>query len=203
MLEFFHMHSAVVTQPSFNSRRFSGINPYALGFAMMRDIQRICEEPEEEDEEWFPDIAGCGNSYDVLKMAWADYRDESFILQFLSPRVMRDFRMFSIEDQAEQPVMEVKAIHNNRGYRQIRKELARQYDVAYQDPDIQVIDADLSGNRRLILSHKVRDGILMDKTECDRTLQYLAQLWGYRVRLLEVDSQTGKTLKTHDALPMP
>ena len=116
---------------------------------------------------------------------------------------MREFRMFSIEDQAEQSVLEVKAIHNNRGYRQVRKELARQYDVAHQDPDIQVIDADLSGNRRLILSHKVRDGILMDKTECDRTLQYLAQLWGYRVRLLEVDSLTGKTLKTHDALPMP
>ena len=29
----------------FDDPRYSGINPYALGFAMMRDIKRICAEP--------------------------------------------------------------------------------------------------------------------------------------------------------------
>ena len=58
MLEFLHSHSSVVFQPDFDDPRFSGINPYALGFAMMSDIQRICEEPTEEDRAWFPDIAG-------------------------------------------------------------------------------------------------------------------------------------------------
>ena len=58
MLEFLHSHSSVVFQPDFDDPRFSGLNPYALGFAMMSDIRRICEEPTEEDREWFPDIAG-------------------------------------------------------------------------------------------------------------------------------------------------
>ena len=40
MLEFMHSHSSVVFQPRFEDKFFSGFNPYALGFAMMRDIQR-------------------------------------------------------------------------------------------------------------------------------------------------------------------
>ena len=58
MLEFLHSHSSVVFQPAFNDRRFSGINPYALGFAMMNDIRRIATEPTAEDREWFPEFAG-------------------------------------------------------------------------------------------------------------------------------------------------
>ncbi|PSQ90483.1 MAG: hypothetical protein BRD57_06560 [Proteobacteria bacterium SW_6_67_9] len=37
MLEFLHLHSSVVAQPGFDHPAFSGINPYALGFAMCRD----------------------------------------------------------------------------------------------------------------------------------------------------------------------
>ena len=58
MLEFLHSHSSVVFQPEFNDRRFNGLNPYALGFAMMNDIRRICHEPTAEDRDWFPDFAG-------------------------------------------------------------------------------------------------------------------------------------------------
>lgn len=58
MLEFLHSHPNVVFQPPYNSPWYSGINPYALGFAMFRDIKRICQNPTEEDKYWFPDIAG-------------------------------------------------------------------------------------------------------------------------------------------------
>ena len=51
MLEFLHSHSSVIFQPSFNDRRFGGFNPYALGFAMMSDIKRICTEPTDEDRD--------------------------------------------------------------------------------------------------------------------------------------------------------
>jgi len=40
------------------SARFRGINPYALGFAIYRDIRRICEQPTDEDRQWFPQLAG-------------------------------------------------------------------------------------------------------------------------------------------------
>lgn len=57
MLEFLHSHTNVVFQPPYNSPWYSGINPYALGFAMFQDIKRICQSPTEEDKYWFPDIA--------------------------------------------------------------------------------------------------------------------------------------------------
>ena len=58
MLEFLHMHAAVIAQPDFDHRRFSGLNPYALGFAMMQDIKRICEDPEPEDLTVVPRVGG-------------------------------------------------------------------------------------------------------------------------------------------------
>jgi spore cortex formation protein SpoVR/YcgB (stage V sporulation) len=203
MLEMLHLHSSVVMQPPFNDRRFSGINPYALGFTMMRDIQRICTSPTAEDKDWFPDIAGNGDPMGTLKQAWADYRDESFILQFLSPAVIRDFKLFALHDEADEPEVEVTAIHDEVGYRNIRRALARHYDAGEQDPDIRVTDADLSGTRRLTLTHYVRHGRLLGKQDCDRTLQHLAQLWGHRVKLLEVDVGSNRTLRELEALPLP
>ncbi|MGB0086419.1 MAG: SpoVR family protein [Rhodomicrobiaceae bacterium] len=203
LLEALHLHSAVVMQPGFDDKRFNGINPYALGFAMMRDIQRICENPTDEDMDWFPDFAGNGDAMGTLKAAWADYRDESFILQFLSPAVIRDFRLFALHDESDEPEVEVTAIHNDAGYRDVRRTLARFYDASVQDPDIRITDADLSGTRRLTLTHYVRDGRLLTKQDCDRTLQHLAQLWGHRVKLLEVDGTSGKSLRELEALPLP
>ena len=58
IIEFLTSHTSVVAQPAFDSPYYSGINPYALGFAMMQDIRRICENPTDEDREWFPEIAG-------------------------------------------------------------------------------------------------------------------------------------------------
>ena len=46
MVEFLRSHTNVVFQPAFDDPRYSGINPYALGFAMMRDIERICTSPQ-------------------------------------------------------------------------------------------------------------------------------------------------------------
>ena len=203
MLEFAHMHAAVVFQPGFSDRNYSGLNPYALGYAMMRDIKRICLDPTEEDKAWFPDFAGSKDYMTVLRQAWADFRDESFILQYLSPQVMRDFRLFHLKDKGDSPAIRVEAIHDDSGYKQVRRTLARQYDVSAQDPDIQVTDADLSGSRRLVLTHFARDGILLDKDECDRTLMHVARLWGYRVRLVEVDAGTNKKLREHETLPLP
>jgi stage V sporulation protein R len=203
MLEFMHSHSSVVFQPRFEDRFYSGINPYALGFAMMRDIQRMCLTPTDEDRAWFPEFAGNGDAMGTLKEAWANFRDDSFIQQYLSPKVIRDFRLFSIHDSSDSPFVEVKSIHDEVGYRRVRKGLAEQYDSAARDPDIQVVSADIAGGRRLTLQHRVRKGTLLDKEQCDRTLQHVAHLWGYRVKMVEVDYDTGKTLKEHEALPLP
>ena len=200
-LEFLQSHTNVVFQPSFDDQRFSGFNPYALGFAMMQDIERIVSDPGDEDREWFPDIAGLGDVMAVLREIWANYRDESFIGQFLSPRLMRHMRMFHLHDDPDESAgIKVEAIHDERGYRRIRRQLARQYDVGWTDPNIEVVDVDLAGDRRLLLRHTVVNGALLEEADAKRVLQHLADLWSYDVLLREVDA--GDTvLKEHVASP--
>ena len=194
-LEFLQSHTNVVFQPEFDDPRFSGFNPYALGFAIMQDIERIVTRPEDEDREWFPDIAGSGDVMGVLRNVWANYRDESFIGQFLSPRLMRQFRMFHLHDDPEERAgIRVDAIHNERGYRRVRRQLARQYDVGFTDANIEVVDVDLAGDRRLMLRHHVVNGSQLNETDAKRVLQHLADLWSYDVVLTEVDT-TDKVLR--------
>ncbi|RAU20563.1 SpoVR family protein [Paramagnetospirillum kuznetsovii] len=198
MLEILHSHTSVVFQPDFDDRRYSGLNPYALGFNMMNDIKRMCIEPTEEDRQWFPDFAGNNDPYGTLRQAWADYRDESFLLQYLSPALIRKMKLFKIHDVAENPEMEVAAIHNERGYREVRKALARSYDIAHLEPDIQIVDVDLAGDRRLIVHHFAESGMLLDGSEAVRVLRHIANLWGYEVRLMEIDPATEQVVKVYD-----
>ncbi|WP_315837159.1 SpoVR family protein [Bradyrhizobium prioriisuperbiae] len=200
-LEFLQSHTNVVFQPGFDDQRFSGFNPYALGFAMMQDIERIVTKPDDEDHEWFPDIAGNGDVMGVLRDVWANYRDESFISQFLSPRLMRHMRMFHLHDNpADSEGIRVQAIHDERGYRRVRRELARQYDVGLIEPNIEVVDVDLAGDRRLLLRHQVVNGSLLNEADAKRVLQHLADLWSYDVLLKEVDA-TDTVLKEHAVSP--
>ena len=200
-LEFLQSHTDVVAQRAFDDPRFSGFNPYALGFAMTRDIERIVTEPEDEDRQWFPEIVGAKDAMAVLRDIWANYRDESFINQFLSPRLMRNMRMFQVhDDPAETEGVRVAAIQNERGYRRIRRELAKSHDVGWISPNIEVVDVDLVGDRRLILHHSVVNGCLLAESDAKRVLQHLADLWGYDVLLRET-APSDMVLKEHACSP--
>ena len=183
IMEFLHSHSSVVFQPDFDDPRYSGINPYALGFAMMEDIKRICKAPNEEDLELFPDIAGSKDWRGALKYAWANFRDESFILQYLSPTVMRDFRFFSIADDASENFVEVGAIHNMTGFRRVRERLAGMYDLGMHDPNIQVTAADLEGDRVLHLKHEAHHGRTLSPKTKEAVVGHIRALWGHDVKL--------------------
>ncbi len=192
MLEIFHTHSNVVFQPDFDDRRYQGLNPYALGFAMMEDIKRICIEPTDEDREWFPEIAGSGDWRATLKEAWANYRDESFIQQYLSPNLMRKFRLFVLTDDSTDTHFAVDSIHDEQGFKSVRRALARSYDIGVIDPDIQVVDVDLKGDRRLHLQHSMRDGIPLEQRQRDEVLLHVRRLWGYDVVLSGIDRESGR-----------
>ena len=181
MLEFLQMHSAVVAQPDFDSQYYSGINVYTLGFAMMRDIRRICENPTEEDKKIFPDIAG-SDWLETLKFAMANFKDESFIQQFLSPKVIRDLRLFNILDDEHQTELEISAIHDEWGYKDIRDLLAKQYNLSYCEPNIQVQHVDLKGDRSLTLRHIQQDEIGLHE-DAKEVLKHLHRLWQFDVHL--------------------
>jgi spore cortex formation protein SpoVR/YcgB (stage V sporulation) len=185
ILEFLHSHSSVIFQPGFDDPRYSGINPYALGFAMMQDIVRVVTEPEEEDREWFPDVAGSGDWRGALKDAWANFRDESFILQHLSPKVMRDFRMFALGDDGKKPYYQVAAIHDERGYRETREALAQMYDIGLHEPNLMVTGADLDGDRTLTIEHRGLNGRKLDPKARIAATKHLERLWGFDVEIVE------------------
>ena len=187
MLEFLASHTSVVFQPDFDDQRYSGVNPYALGYEMMCDIERIATSPTDEDREWMPEIAGCGDPMGVLKNAWANFRDESFISQYLSPHLMRKFRLFSLADRAAESKYRVAAIHDERGYRDLRRILSRQYDPGLREPYIQVTGADLEGDRRLVLTHQLNNGVPLAEQDALAVLNYVNSLWGYDVELRGLD----------------
>ena len=194
MLEFNHMHANVLTQPDFDDPRYNGINPYALGFAMMTDIKRICQAPTDEDREWFPDFAGNDDWRGTLRHAWANFRDESFIQQFLSPHLMRKMRMFALCDDEKDGHYTVTDIHDERGYRMIRDRLAKCYDLGIVEPNIQVVDVDLLGDRRLRLQHNMHARIPLAQKSCEAVLAHVRRLWGYDVSIVGIDPETEKAL---------
>ncbi|VCU70270.1 SpoVR family protein [Pigmentiphaga humi] len=188
MIEFLQSHTNVVAQRGFDQRGYGGINPYALGFAMMQDIRRICEHPTPEDREWFPDIAG-SDWLKTLDFAMRNFKDESFIAQFLSPRLIREFRFFAIADHEDNPKIEVEAIHDDEGYRRVRRLLADQHNRDMMVPDIQVVRYNRDSDRSLVLRHVTTRGRPLQSEDADQVMKHLARLWGFKVRLEEVDAQ--------------
>ncbi|WP_027960196.1 SpoVR family protein [Halomonas halodenitrificans] len=187
MLEFLQSHTAVVQQPAFDSPLYNGINPYALGFAMFSDLRRICESPTDEDRRWFPDTAG-SDWRETLEFAMQNFKDESFIQQFLSPRVIRDLKLFMVVDDDQDEMLEVGAIHDERGYQRIREALAAHYALAVREPNIQVYAADIRGDRSLTLHH-VQDERRPLARSVYPVMRHLHQLWGFPVRLESVQGE--------------
>ncbi len=195
MMEFLQAHTNVVYQPPFDSQYYSGINPYALGFAMMSDIRRICEQPDEEDRRWFPEIAG-SDWRQTLDFAMRNFKDESFIAQYLSPRLIRELRLFAVLDDDRKRKLEVTAIHDDSGYRAIRQALADQYNLGSNEPNIQVYEVNIRGDRSLTLHHNQYHRRPLHKT-ADEVMKHMARLWGFTVRLESID-QEGRVQRSYE-----
>jgi len=186
MIEWLKSHTNVIYQPRVGDRGYSGLNPYALGFAMYTDLKRICDAPTAEDREWFPDIAG-KPWLPTLDHAMRNFKDESFVGQFLSPKLMRELRLFTITDDENDEELEVSAIHDDAGYRRVREALSRQYDLGSREPNIQVWNVNVRGDRALTLRHTQHNSRPLDDS-AKEVLRHVARLWGFPVQLESVDA---------------
>jgi stage V sporulation protein R len=186
MIEWLKSHTNVVYQPPVGHRAYSGINPYALGFAMYTDIKRICEKPTDEDRQWFPEMAG-SDWLETFDQAMRNFKDESFIGQYLSPHLMREMRLFAINDDEREKELEVSAIHDETGYRRLREALSRQYDLGSREPNIQVWSVNLRGDRSLTLRHTQHNARPLHDSG-QEVLKHVARLWGFGVHLESVDA---------------
>ena len=185
MMEFLQSHTNVVYQPPYFSSAYNGVNPYALGFAMFQDLRRICEYPTEEDRRWFPELAG-SDWVQSLDFAMRNFKDESFIAQYLSPKLIRDLKLFAVLDDDHEEKLEIAAIHDDAGYRAVRQLLAEQYDLGNREPNIQVYDVNIYGDRSLTLRHYMHNRRPLGETTPEM-LRHIARLWGYTVRVESVD----------------
>lgn len=198
---FLESHTGVVYQPNYSDRWYNGFNPYALGFNILRDVKRICDgghtvikngqhvwEPiTDEDREWFPHLIG-KRWQDAIKEAVFEHRDDGFILQYLSPKVMRDMRMFSIKlDYGDgvgdgEPAI-VSDIHDDIGFRHVRAALAAQHERIEYVPHLAVVDADLDGDRTLYIDYHPYKGRGLDSKSAHQVANYLDYLWEYPVEI--------------------
>jgi spore cortex formation protein SpoVR/YcgB (stage V sporulation) len=186
-LEFIESHTAVTMQLDHDHPYYNGINPYALGFQIFMDIRRMCEDPTEEDKEWFPNLRPWTEEIDY---AMRNFKDETFIHQYLSPKVMRDMKLFAIMDDDKNDHYEVSAIHNERGYKHVREALANQYGA--RSPELEVYEVDIAGDRLLTINHNVvnRQPLGDDTQEC---LKHLHRLWGFDVEIVATSADGGPT----------
>ncbi len=193
MMEFLKSHTNVVYQPPVSSPHYSGINPYALGFAMMTDIRRICEHPTDEDREWFPAIAG-SDWRKTLDFAMRNFKDESFIAQYLSPKLIREFHLFAVLDDDNNEKLTISAIHDELGYRYVRQQLAEQYNLGNREPNIQVWSVNTRDDRALTLRHTQFQRRPLNQ-QANEVLKHVARLWGFDVHLDTV-APDGEVLST-------
>lgn len=185
-IEFLENHTNVVAQRGWESKYYSGINVYALGFAMLTDIKRMCMSPDEEDKKWFPDI--CGTDWlDTIKNIVENYRDESFVLQFLSPKVAREFKLFSLKVKEGFSFLKVNGTHDDEDFLSIRKSLSEQYDLSRTIPQIEIIEVDWKTDRWMYLQHRTKNNQRLEYRDMKETLLHINRLWGFTVKITYVD----------------
>lgn len=182
MLEFYQLHTSVVYQPDFDHKYYSGINPYYLGIEIFHDIKRICTEPTPEDEEFFPDLVNT-DWVDACLDAVENYCDESFIRQFLSPHLCRKMKLFSLADDSESEYL-VQAIHDETGFKQLRKSLADSYLIDQHIPRIEIVDVDFKNTRKLTIKYTQKNNRILS-ADTSRVMSYIEELWGFPVLLID------------------
>ena len=149
------------------------------------EIRRVCEHPTKEDEDYFPELVGTP-WVDACIDAVANYCDESFIRQFLTPALCRKMGLFLLNDDSKSDY-HVKAIHNEAGFKQIRKALADQYLPENYTPKIEIVDVDYTTRKLTLMYYKNRDKSLSKDT--NRVLKHIEDLWGFPVELVDQDSK--------------
>ena len=111
---------------------------------------------------------------------------------------MRDMRLFEITDLEDSENYDVSAIHNDKGYKSVRKSLSEFYNRSRYVPDIQVYSVDVSGNRSLSLLYTSIDDKDLDINELDKVLPHIKFLWGFPVRVVQRESGKNSTISLID-----
>src|SRR5690606_23026753 len=108
------------------------------------------------------------------------------IAQYLSPKIMRDMKLFAVLDDDRNDEYEIAAIHNDKGYQHIRQMLVDQYNLGSLEPDIQAYKVDIRGDRALTLRHTQHNRRPLGDS-APEVLKHVKRLWHFPVRMETVD----------------
>lgn len=187
-------------------------NPYTLGWNILEDIKRMCLNPTEEDKEWFH-FAGEKDWMSVIKHAVYSSSDETFIHQYLSPQTMRNLKMFTLETMDEKDMTDeqkmiakfnnidlavVSAVQTQDGFKKMREQLAKDYRIYEQLPNITLHDYQEKTDRCLILRHHIFEDQLLDPKDTKAVLEYMHSQWEHPVVLESVD-ENGNVLDVYSS----
>jgi stage V sporulation protein R len=100
--------------------------------------------------------------------------------------VMRDLKLFAIDDDDLKNYLKIAAIHNEEGYHLVRNALSAQYNLSNLEPNIQVYDVAVKGDRALTLRYIPHNRIPLGDSHHE-VLKHVHLLWGFDV-VLEQDN---------------
>ena len=101
---------------------------------------------------------------------------------------MRDFKLFYLHDDEKENFIEVAAIHNESGYKKVRTALSEQYNLSNLEVNIQVINAEIDGDRSLTLKYTPHQNVPLAESKSE-VIKHLYSLWQFDVRLVQENEQ--------------
>lgn len=139
----------------------------------------------EEDKKYFPQIAG-SDWLKAVKFAAKNFKNESFIRQYLSPSVIRDMGLWVLTNDPAKDYYEVIAMQDitrESALQTIRDATADTFDANLQTPHIEVTEVDLRGDRMMTLTFTSFRGQELDERVVQLMLEHVLNLWEFPVGL--------------------
>jgi stage V sporulation protein R len=178
-VQFRKMHSAVIQPGS----RMS-LNPYYVGYKVLRDIERRWNgeiDPDEEETDWMgyrierPVGQGMQKLFEVRTLEC----DQTFLHKYLTEKLVRELDLYTY--RVEERNGELVWVVDETDWRVVRNTLVDNM-TNFGVPVITVEDGDWEHRGELYLKHHY-DGKPLDMQRTTRCLRYLVRLWGRPVHL--------------------
>jgi stage V sporulation protein R len=178
-VQFRKMHSAVIQPGS----RMS-LNPYYVGYKVLRDIERRWNgeiDPDEEETDWLgarierPVGQGLQKLFEVRTLEC----DQTFLHKYLTEKLVRELDLYTY--RVEEHNGELVWVVDETDWRTVRNTLVDNM-TNFGAPVITVEDGDWEHRGELYLKHHY-DGKPLDMQRTTRCLRYLVRLWGRPVHL--------------------
>lgn len=187
--EFRRLHSGVLS-PSPNK---GSINPYYVGFQVLKDIERrwngVVEEGDEPETDWLgnPKPRPIGEGWKKVFEVCEEENDASFLRKYLTDPLVKRLDMYTYK--REEVNGEDVWVVETTDWEKVRDQMVDGM-TNFGVPIIKVEDGDYQRRGELYLKH-YHDGKDLDVDYTERTLRAIQRLWGRPVHLeTTVNEQT-------------